>query len=435
MQAATGAHGSWALAPEVLWDGERQLESHAVVVSGDRIERVCPLRELPGHQPVTKAEGCTLLPGLIDCHVHLADWMLPGFLAAGVTTVRDTGNDLDWILERRRRTCEDTLAGPRILCCGPVLDGPKVNWPLIGRGHDDVGQIAASIDELAAAGVDAIKLYVNLSEEQVAEAVRGAARHGLHLLAHLGEIDSEAATALGVGEIEHLTGCVHHIDGWRAFEGGGTGLGDSCHRATVSSPQASVVQCPTLVVWDRLCRINDNVFFNDRRVGWVHPFVRSIWRRFPHRAGSVGERLERQASVVSMKQALGALGDAGCRVIAGSDTPFPGLVPGFALHDELSLMTDSGLSPSQALASATSVAADVLGVAELTGRIRPGLTADLLLVEGFPGDDISSLSEVRSVWRSGRSVDADALADRAADIFSREPDDPISRMLKDFAEG
>ena len=134
-----------------------------------------------------------------------------------------------------------------------------------------------------------------------------------------------------------------------------------------------------------------------------------------------------------MKRVLGALAGAGCTVVAGSDAPFPHLVPGFSLHDELSLLVDAGLEPAAALASATSVAADVLGLTG-AGRITPGSVADMVAVGGDPLDDICVLSDVRLVLRRGRIVDFEALEATAAAAFSQAPEDPFSRLMIDFAK-
>ena len=417
----------FALAPDAVFDGERLRRAHAVVVEGERVVGVTPVGALPEGMEVRNLDGCTLLPGLIDCHTHLSDWMLPAFLAAGVTAVRDTGNDPAWILGRRERTRSNPMAGPDILCCGPLLDGDSAFWPHIGRSHTDAADIRRSVDEMAERGVDAVKLYVHLTTEQIGAAATQADRRGLPLLAHLGPaVDLATAVSAGVREVQHLTGCVHHVEGWRTNV-------DEVADSAASLAAAGVVQCPTLVVWDRLCRLNDAAFRHDRRDRWVHPDIAAVWQHFPHRTGEVTDRLDRQRSVNTMKRVLGALAGAGCTVIAGSDAPFPHLVPGFSLHDELSLLVDAGLEPAAALASATSVAADHLGLADY-GRIRPGSVADMVAVGGGPLDDIRVLSDVRLVLRRGRIVDSEALAAASAAAFSRPLEDPFSQLMIDFAK-
>ena len=408
--------------------GVRECAAHAVVVEGERIAGVVPVGGLPEGMEVRRLDGCTLLPGLIDCHTHLSDWMLPAFLAAGVTAVRDTGNDPAWILDRRERTRADPMAGPDILCCGPLLDGDSAFWPHIGRPHADAAAIRRSVDEMAERGADAVKLYVHLTTEQIGAAATQADRRGLPLLAHLGSVGGPGHGGLGRGA---RGAAPHGLRPPRRGVADQRGRGGRVCR--LARRRRRVVQCPTLVVWDRLCRLNDAAFRHDRRDRWVHPDIARVWERFPHRTGEVTDRLDRQRSVNTMKRVLGALAGAGCTVIAGSDAPFPHLVPGFSLHDELSLLVDAGLEPAAALASATSVAADRLGLAD-AGRIRPGSIADMVAVDGDPLDDIRVLSDVRLVLRRGCTVDFDALAATAAEAFARPPEDPFSQLMIDFAK-
>ena len=306
-----------ALTPDRVWDESGRLEGHSVVVEGRRIVSVSPTEALPADIPQMRFEGATLLPGLIDCHVHASEWMLPGFLAAGVTTVRDTGNDLDHVLGLKAQ-CEDgSDAGPTLLVCGPLVDGPQAYWKRIGRPHSSGADIRATIDELAARGAGAVKLYVNIDESLMAEAVTAAAENDLPLLAHLGLIDAMKAIELGVREIQHLSGCVHHVTG---RDDGGTdpAVVDAWATAFVAN---DVVNCPTVVVWDRIARINEHAFRGDERSEWVHPEIRAAWEGFSHRTDPIELRLARQASVVTMKETINELNKPGCAFITGSDAP------------------------------------------------------------------------------------------------------------------
>ena len=412
----------WALVVDAVWDGARRHRDHAVLIDGDLVTGLVPWSEVPQGMARTRVEGMAV-PGLIDCHVHLADWMLPGLLAAGVTTVRDTGNDLAWILERRRRTAADPTTGPRIVCSGPLVDGPTAHWPAIGRAHADTAAIGASVDELAVAGVDLVKLYVNVDAHQARAAVVAARDRGLAVIAHLGVMSLDEAIAAGVSEVQHLSGCVHHVDG----------PVEDLDVLVGALRSSGTVLCPTLVVWDRLARVNDAVFTHDARRRWVHPAILAAWARFPHRTSPLDERMDRQASVVAMKSAVATLRSSGVRIIAGSDSPWPGIVPGFGLHDELSLLVDAGLSPAEALGSATALAADALGLGGVVGRLAPGQVADVLVVGGDPLADITDLGDTRMVVRAGVVVGMDDLEDRLAGAAGRPADDPVSMLIAGVA--
>lgn len=414
-----------AVSPGAIFDGESRLLGHSVILDGEHIAAVVPASDVPDGIHNAEHSAAVLLPGLIDCHVHLSDWMMPGFLGAGVTTVRDTGNDLQWILERRSANEADPTNGPRILCCGPLLDGPTAIWPPIGRSHRTPGEMAASIGALAAAGVDAVKLYANLDLPLITAAVTAAAEVGVPLLAHLGDVDAVDAVDAGVREIQHMSGCISHLSG--ASPAGVPAEQVAVWAAAFARTDTTV--CPTVVVWDRLSRVTDAVFRHDARSEWVHPVIRDAWLNFPHRSTGPRERMDRQSSVTAMKRVLPALSAAGVRIIAGSDTPWPNIAPGFGLHDELALMVDGGLTTHEALVSATSAAADALGIGGSVGRIRPGLEADLLLVDGDPLDDITDLSNVVSVTRRGRDIDLSALRNSLAARFAIPPTDAVAELI------
>lgn len=413
------------LLPDRVWDGraDRAVEGAAVVLEGELVAGLARPGDLAEDAPIERLAGCTLLPGLIDAHAHVASWMLPAFLAAGVTTVRDVGNDLEWVIQMRAALRTDGSAGPRLLCCGPVLDGPTVNWPYIGRAHVGPTEIATSVHELAGAGVDAIKLYANVTAEQMHAAARAAHGHDLPVVAHLGEAGVADAVRAGVDEIEHLSGIVSPI---QAEPNEQVGLREAARIPWL---------CPTIGVWDRLARMRDPVFMNDRRSSWIHPEVLAAWQRFPHRNLDAEETTRRQAAVVEMKRAIVPLVHAGARLVAGTDTPWPWLVPGFSLHDELSFLVEAGVRPVDALRAATSEAAAALGHPDTIGVMRPGSRADLVAVEGDPTRDLRDLERLRFVMRDGLRIEPDVL-EAAGSHLRREPaSDPIDRLIIDFADG
>lgn len=419
----------WAVTPSAIWDGQSLLIDKAVIVDGERIAAIVDAKSLKNIS-ITDLPNTTLLPGLVDAHVHLSDWMLPSFLAAGVTTVRDTGNSLDWILSARERTKLDPLSGPTIQCCGPTLDGGLINWPKISLGNKTRTDVMENVQKLSTAGVDAIKLYVNLDESLMSEAVEIAHRNSKYVLAHLGGVNALVASSIGVNEIEHLTGCVHHEHGGESPYSDPDYLNDCINQFLHNE----TTMCPTLVVWDRLSRINETVFLHDERNEWVHPYIRSAWKRFPHAEFDPEVRLRRQTSLITMKRTLREMSRRGCRIIVGTDSPWPNVIPGFGVHDELAMFVDSGIQPKDAIRMATSDAADVLGLSGEIGIIRSGALANFIAVFGNPIENIESISRIEFVVHRGHNIEFSQLKAMRSSLFARQPNDAITELIVGVAD-
>jgi hypothetical protein len=407
----------YALIADRVWDGVSQavLARHAIMVDGRIIRKVCTIDELPPDIERVSFPGCTVLPGLIDAHVHYTASMGQSFLAAGVTTVRDVGNDLEWILRQRVINGADPAMGPSIVCCGYLLDGPNQIWSYMGRPHASAGALRSTIQHEIERGVDAIKLYAGLNMELLCAGLDESHRHGKYVLAHLGSVTAEDAANAGLNEIEHLSGC-----------------GAAWKPSTLDELDAlidvllahKVVMTPTLVVWDRLGRVRDLSFYFDARRQWVHPCHLEIWHEWS-RTQSAG-RLGYQAAMPHLKRCLARMHERGLTVALGTDTPFPHLFPGFSVHDELVMFVDAGIEPVDALRSATSVGARVLGLEAQVGRVAAGLQADLLVVSGDPLINIEAIANVVCTVRAGqRFLPADLLA-LVRQSHDRQPDDPIT---------
>ncbi|MCE2527740.1 MAG: amidohydrolase family protein [Actinomycetia bacterium] len=410
-----------ALVPDLVWnppDQETQ-SGKALVISGGRIEGLTDAKALPGDMDRMVFAGCTLLPGLIDAHTHLASWMIPALLAAGVTTVRDIGNNLDWILALRQRLAEDPRPTPRIRCCGPVLDGDRVNWPLLGERHSTAEAVETKIDLLAAAGVDEIKLYVHLDLEQVKAATTAGKRNHVPVVAHLGEVNALEAARAGVAELQHLSGIIDPFNGAHLVD-----LEDT----TKALKEANTALCPTVVVWDRLARLSHFASRPDPRLGWVPDEIRQAWDAFPHRHDPEGSR-GRIAAIEEIRKAVPALHRAGVSIVVGTDAPWPYLIPGFSLHDELVMLHRTGLTPAQVLTAATREASLRLGVSHLTGTLGEGKTADLLITEGNPVSELEYIRAVREVFRGGQRVDVARL-----EPGEFHPDDPVNASLLTYVK-
>lgn len=418
----------------VLWRGrvwtgveDAPLDGGAVLTRAGQIEAVGPAAQLAAlEDAVTVQTGGTILPGLIDLHVHARTGYLPWFVAAGVTTVRDACNSLETVAALL------TPAGlaPRVLPSGPLLDGPDAFFRQFGPGavHEPgdgqersagalivrtPAQAERAVAFLADQGVTHLKLYEALAPEAYAAATRAAARLDLPVMTDLGllttrgraaQVDARQALALGVRSVEHASGFA--LAATRAgFDPAGelpTALLDELAALTVAAGAALV---PTLSVFAPLT--TDTL--PDQRdlplAGQGGPLRESLeaqWNAV--HAGTRSIRALARADARLAAQLAVRVARLGGRVGAGTDTPAGAFtLPGGSLHAELERLVRAGLTPTQALRAATGTAADILGRADL-GRVQPGAVADLLVVAGDPTADIRATRDVRLVVQGGRPL-------------------------------
>lgn len=417
--------GRTAFAAARIFDGDRILDDHAVLVENGVVSAVMPRGSLPEGIPVRQEPGCTIIPGLIDTHVHFMRWQGPLFLAHGVTTVRDVGNDLAWILARRREWPGHDW--PRIFCMGPLLDGPAPIHRMVSRGCSDAEEAQAAVRETAAAGVDGIKLYVGLKMEWLPEMVRQGHAAGLKLSMHGARDGVLAPGRAGVDEFFHLDGILADI--WPSRPPGGLSVWGLPDLAQTWDRQREVADeirrlgmtaTPTLAYWDSQWRVRTPGHRLSEEMRLIPPaIVESQASQAPDSAASD----QWQRALQAAQRFVGLLRERGVPILAGSDVPCGAVPPGLSLWREMALLVEAGLLPLQALRAATSEAASFMGQARL-GWLRPGSAADLVVVRGNPVEHIPEKPEVVLVLRQGtayRPADLLASAETAASTIPEEP--------------
>ncbi len=396
------------------------------------------------------ATGKFLIPGLCDAHAHLVtrEGFLPLCIANGVTSVRDTGNRLDKLRAWRADIEAGRLLGPRLIFCGPIVDGP----------HSVVGDLALtvstaeegrrSVRDMQRNGADFIKVYNFLSPEAFRAIADEAQRAGVPMAGHV-PISTSAGEAAEAGQscIEHLSGvllaCSSDEDRLRAaivreieaseysplvtnrllFSAPPIDLVD-----TYSPDRAAVLfqrfvelgtrHVPTLVVLRNIADQETGRIQADARLRYLPARIRDDWRR-PRFAGrSVDEIIACQAVYRKHMELVGQMHRAGVAILAGTDTP-NWVLPGFGLHEELELLVEAGLTPMEALRSATALPAEFLRRPDL-GTIAVGQLADMVLLDADPLADIRNTQTIRAVIVRGQFLDRDQLdallaeAERAA---------------------
>ena len=403
----------WAVRAAHAFDGERFLPDGAtVLVEGDRLVGVeAAAFRPPDDVPVTEVDG-TLLPGLVDCHVHLvASGAFPGTpgslewagtadvaavddvvtgslraqVTAGVTSVRDLGDAAYRVLEHRGRETEGL---PRVVAAGPPVTIPLGHCWFLGGDvdPDDPGTLHRAVAERVERGVDLVKVmasggFLTPGSDQLGAQfdsgplrlmVTAAHDAGLRVVAHTHSVaGAEVALAAGVDGLEHFT-CM--------AEGGADPPADLLARVAA----AGTTVCPTLG--------NDPSRFPP--VSAMPPHILEMLERI-----GITDRDEHFARVAAN---TAKLREHGIRVVSGLDA---GAMPA-KLHGHLwrsvAELVRGGWSADEALATATSVAAEDCGID--AGRLVVGRLADLLVVDGDLAADLSALSRPLAVWVGGVAV-------------------------------
>ena len=401
MDHTPGLGGVFAFSGARVFDGERAVVDQAVLVEDGMVSGVVPRESVPREAVLYHEGDCTVLPGLIDIHVHFMRWQGPQFLAYGITTVRDTGSDLEWILERRGEWAENRW--PRILCLGPVLDGPAPVHEFVSRRCTDLADAVTAVRETTARGVDGVKLYVGLSPDWVPSMIEEGHAAGRKVSMHCLGGGVLGAARAGLDEFFHLYGIL--VDVWPGHPPGSleiwgvpefAGTLDQQRAVADRIRESGITATPTLAYWDSQWRIRTPESLGPESLRHT-PSSMIKWQAVPPDP-SFSEQW--RCALRAAQNFVGLLLARGVPVLAGSDVPCGLVPPGLSLWRELSLLVEAGMSPQEALRTATSDAAAFLDRREL-GRLSPGSAADMVFVRGNPLDRIPSRPDVAMVVHNG----------------------------------
>ena len=369
--------------------------------------------------------GRYLMPGLVDMHVHLFnnssrrppnEWAFPLFVANGVTGVREMRTEPGQMatLERwRASTDRGDLVAPRVLAAGVAVGGGTVD------------ETRRQVRNANAAGASFIKVFSEVREPQWRAILEEARALGMPVCGHIpAEVSLLEAATAGQRSNEHLTqvyeACSAREKEWldarkKAKDTELVKLRETqerevlesfdqsvCDRTAAALAKTAQVQVPTLVLYYFEAQGLPKNFREDPRWRYLRADERTRWERiFKDEYPIAGDKLAARRWEVS-RQIVKTLHAAGVRILAGTDAPMPQVYPGFALHRELELLVEAGLSPADALRSATIWPADFLGFSDSIGSIATGKRAELLLLDGNPLSDISQTQHIRAVVLDGR---------------------------------
>lgn len=432
--------------------GAAPLRDSAVVVSGERIAATGPgaqVRVPPGAHFVD-ARGKFLVPGLWDLHVHVLregrpEAYFPLFVANGVVGVRDMGGNFDpaRIARLKAEVASGARVGPRFVAPGPILDGP---WPQLESISVVVADAAAArteVDALKRNGADFVKVFNRLPREAYFAIAEESRRMGLSFAGHVPmAVSAREASDAGQKSIEHLFNiafaCSSREDELMRRKAEAQAADESGERRRLRRAYLhdvldsfSAARCddlyrtfvrngtwmtPTLVQ-RRAFGMPDDSLGTDPMRRYVPLSSRAMWdpKQDPRIAGRDDEDRALERSFYDRDAGLIApMLHAGVRFLAGTDAGDLYAIPGFSLHRELELLVEAGLTPMQALQSATRNAAEFLGDAN-GGTIEPGKRADLVLLDADPLASIGNTRAIAAVALAGRWFDRAALDELLSD--------------------
>ncbi|MFD5319958.1 amidohydrolase family protein [Streptomyces sp. NPDC127098] len=395
-----------------LWDGtgdtlRREVD---IVLDGNRVAEVAPrgaARTRPGDR-IVDARHLTALPGMIAVHEH-GPWGRNAtsrlWLSFGVTAVRSPGTANYHAVEAKEAVDSGRRTGPRVFAAGDLVDGSRVYYSS-GRPVTDEAELRRELAKARALGHDLVKTYVRLPYTLQRAAIEGAHRLGLRTTSHY----LFGPLALGGDGVEHIGGTSRY--GRRQKE---THLGHTYQDVTGPLAGSGMPLTPTLglsglglpSVRAGLYRYAEWALDDPRLTALMSP---AEYQEFAEdvAAALAEEPAAEVAFVRRHAETVRRLIDAGGRVVLGTDSPL--VPPAVYYHLNMQALVRNGVSPHQALRSATVEGARALGLSEDLGTVEPGKLADLVLVEGDPLADIAAAAAVRQVVVGGTVHSVDDLA-------------------------
>lgn len=391
-----------------VFDGDKVWPRADVRVAGGKIEAIAEHLDVPANYERIDASGKTLLPGLIDAHVHTWGEARRDALRFGVTTMLDQFSDHRQLAEaKRERTSSDATDRADLWSAGTLATAAGghgtqfgMDIPTLATPDDAAPWVAARKAE----GSDWIKLVredlqtftgkaqlPTLDDATAAAVIAATHEHGLRAVVHASSREHARASLR-----DGADGLVH------GFE---DELADDAFIALARQRQAFVIA--TLTVVAGMSGERASVLEDARIAPWLDGGQKqTLTARFGFGKPDPG-LIERARENVRRLHA------AGIAILAGSDAPNPNTAHGAALHEELAQLVRAGLGNEEALVAATSAPADAFGLDD-RGRIAGGQRADLLLVTGNPLDDIRATRGIATIWKNGQRVARDLDAPSAA---------------------
>jgi len=415
--------------------GGKPLDNAVVVIRGNKIVAVGKRGavSIPKGARIITADHKFILPGLIDIHVHYAEWHGELHLVHGVTTVKDTGNPVEWLEALSIAISSGRAVGPRLFYTGNSLTSPKpIRDHHIGLESPEMGRLAVRI--LHEHGAVAAKVHQQISAELMRAVADEAHRLHMPLTGHLRRIGAREAALSGIDALEHATGIPRSAGTEPSLlkttdpENELVGYYDDLNEAAQMKEEnfaplikllveKKVAIVPTLITWFRVASdhraafaAEDATYSRIEALRYVPERVLQMWRTSSIYEPKNDEDLQRfRMAYQKMSRFLKAFHDAGGLLLAGSATGES--VPGLSLHREMLMLVELGLSAGEVIEIVTRHNAEFLRKDKELGTIAVGKLADVIVVDRDPLQDISNIGTISAVLKDGAILDRGYHAD------------------------
>jgi imidazolonepropionase-like amidohydrolase len=383
--------------------GRPPVEDSVVLLRGGKIVAAGPAASvpIPRGAEFVDAKGKSVLPGLWEMHAHFeqVEWG-PIYLATGVTTARDVGNEREFIVAARDAIAAGRGIGPRLVMAG-VVDGSGP-FSLGVIRVDTPEQAREQVQKYKAAGFQQIKIYSSVKPDILKVVTAEAHRLGMTVTGHI-PFGMNAIQGIedGMDQINH----VEYI----------TPLMVDSKSQTIDPDAPNVKKIIKLlldhhvVVDDTLALMEIILHPLDHPISGFEPGILKVAPELKQALETMGaapaKAAQSAATFRAMETTVRILHQAGVPIVAGTDQT----VPGFSLDREIELHVQAGFTPMEAIQSATIVAARAMGMENDSGTIEVGKRADVILVDGNPLENISDIRKVSAVFAAGKMYQPAAL--------------------------
>lgn len=401
------------------------IPNQTVLIMNDRVDKIGLQGEMPipSDAQVVNGHGLYLIPGLVDAHVHYFDAPITGrvLIANGVLLVRDMGMPNEYILPLRDELNQGKILGPKMIATGYILDGDPPMIPQISMGIKTPEEAKMAVRKQADAGVDMIKVYSILEKDVFLAILAEADACGLKVVGHVPEsIYIEDAAAAGLDSAEHWFGfekIIARLLGEPVrltFSGMSSQMHYFDHLDEVDPAmlekvyqnlrESGLTVVPTVVTFKNFPSQHTLEAANILHGEYITSELFNIWRSQWSGQSNIPESIWQ-----NWARMVAGMHRSGIPLMVGTDLMVPGIVPGFAVHDEMDIWQEAGIPPVEILRSATLIPANFMGLGDRLGSIREGKTASMILLRGNPLQDIRNAQQIEGVFLRGVYYDREAL--------------------------